>query len=73
MSYRIYIGEGCHDCEKVLAWVKDQNIPVSIVDTDQPGDEQPPFAVFARPALFENDKLLAYGMDIVDYFKKRNG
>lgn len=72
MDYRIYIGEGCHDCDKVLAWVKSKNIEVTIIDADQPGDHKPHFAVFARPALFRGDDLLAYGSDIVDYFQRMN-
>lgn len=72
MSYRIYIGEGCHDCEKVLDWIKSQHLDVTVIDADDPGNLQPPFAVFARPALFKNNELLAYGMDIVDYFKTNN-
>jgi hypothetical protein len=70
MDYRIYIGEGCHDCERVLAWVKSENIEVSIVDADLPGNMEPPFTVFARPALFRGDELLAYGSDIINYFQK---
>ncbi len=71
MTYRVYVGTGCHDCDKVLEWLQAKNITVEVHDLDN-DHTPPPIDVFARPALFEDDSLKAYGMDIIDYFEKRS-
>jgi len=71
MTYRVYIGTGCHDCDKVLNWLQEKNITVEVHDLDKDANANPPIDVFARPALFEDDSLKAYGMDIIDFFKKK--
>lgn len=69
MKYQIYIGEGCHDCDEVLDWLRANKIKATVIDLDQ-SKEEPPIPVFARPALFENQELKAYGLDIIEYLKK---
>jgi len=70
MSYRIYIGVGCHDCDLVLDWVREHNIHVEVHDLEAE-HTPPPVDVFARPALFVDNDLKAYGVDIISYFEKQ--
>jgi glutaredoxin 2 len=55
----------------VLEWLQAKNITVEVHDLDN-DHTPPPIDVFARPALFEDGSLKAYGMDIIDYFEKRS-
>lgn len=71
MKYSVYISNHCEGCEQVLDYLKEHHIQHSVknIDTDE---ASPSVNVFIVPALFLNDKLLAYGPDIVRYFEKQD-
>ena len=69
MSYTIFTGEDCHECAEVTAFIREQNLEIRIVNLDK-DSEKPPFRLFVRPSLFKNEKLIAYGSDIIRYFSK---
>ncbi len=66
MKYQLYVGENCHDCQKVKQAVQDKGYPLEIKNMDK-GDK-PPMDLFILPALLSNNgELKAYGIDIVDF------
>ena len=69
MTYQLFIGEDCHQCQEVMDYIKSQDISCEVINIDQT-DHSPPLKIFAFPALFSGDKLLAYGTDIIDQLKK---
>ncbi len=69
MSLTIYVREDCHDCDKVIAWLREQAIDFSIDDIDAPKDPALP-VLFIAPALCEGHHVLAYGLDIIDRLGK---
>ncbi|MBL4652061.1 MAG: hypothetical protein JKY53_04225 [Flavobacteriales bacterium] len=62
----IYIAPNCHECDKVLEFVKEKNIQVQIrnLETQKDRIEQ---QILIYPALCNNDKVIAYGTDILRY------
>ena len=69
MSYIVYTGDDCHDCQTVADFIKKHNLEVSISNIDTETVE-PPVDIFARPALFRDGDLKAYGVDIIDYLER---
>jgi len=69
MSYTLFVGENCHQCSEVASYLKEVQIEVEKVNIDQ-STQEPPVNVFAFPVLFKGKELIAYGSDIIDYFKK---
>lgn len=72
MSYIVYTGVNCHDCHLVVDFIKENKLDVAVcnVDTD---DVETPLHVYARPALFVDGDVKAYGIDIIDYLKRHLG
>lgn len=70
MTYQLFIGEDCHQCQEVTDYIEHQNIDCEVINIDQSA-KRPPVIVFAFPALFEGEKLLAYGTDIVEHLKRK--
>jgi glutaredoxin len=64
----LYIAEDCHQCAKVTDWINEHSREIVIENVDK-GGGQPPITTFIYPALFENDGLMAYGEDIIQYLK----
>jgi len=69
MTYQLYIGTDCHQCQEVMDYIKTQDINCEFINIDQ-SDSKPPLKIFAFPALFSGNQLLAYGTDIIDQLKK---
>lgn len=71
MTYTLYTSNHCESCEHVLNYLKEHKIlhTVTNIDTDE---KELPVNVFIVPALLLNDKLLAYGTDIIKYFEKQH-
>jgi hypothetical protein len=69
-EYILYYRKLCHDCDKVRDYMAGENIDFNYFDCENKKTE-PPIPIFAVPALFKNDELLAYGTDVIDYFDKR--
>lgn len=72
MTYQLYVREDCHDCDKVIAWLKGQAIGYELVDIDRPAREGE-LRLFAAPALVREGRVLAYGIDIIAWLSRRVG
>jgi len=69
-EYVLYYRDLCHDCDKVRDYMADKNIEFNYFDCENK-NTAPPIPIFATPALFKDDELLAYGIDVIAYFEKR--
>ncbi|PIQ16912.1 MAG: hypothetical protein COW67_00680 [Flavobacteriales bacterium CG18_big_fil_WC_8_21_14_2_50_32_9] len=67
-SYTLFIGNNCLGCKQILDKLKKLNINITVVNIH---DENPnlPFPLMIVPALIKDDRLIAYGIDIVKYLK----
>lgn len=68
-EYVLYYRALCHDCEKVKSYMVKKNISFNYLDCELK-ENQPPLPIFATPALFKGNELLAYGADVITYFEK---
>jgi len=66
--YTLYLANNCHQCSEVLDYVQRKKIDCLVINVDDEGDSTP-VKVFIYPVLFQNDKLLAYGYDIIEHFQ----
>ena len=66
----IYIANRCHQCGLVKDYVKTSGVDTDIYNVDLQSIK-PPIDIFIYPALFIDSKLVAYGEDIISYFKER--
>jgi len=71
MSYTLYVGENCHQCQIVLSYMEKEEICHKKVNVDL-DNEEPPIDLFAFPALFQGNELIKYGTDIIAYFQKKS-
>ncbi len=70
MAKRIlYIANGCHDCDKVEAYLLASGLEYPIVNVDEQ-ELQTTVPLYAYPALCEGDHLLAYGVDIIRFIDR---
>jgi hypothetical protein len=68
MKYQLFVGENCHDCQKVQKTIIELGLKLDIKNLDK-GDKAP-MDLFILPALLsQNGELKAYGIDIIDYLK----
>ncbi|MDR9399557.1 MAG: glutaredoxin domain-containing protein [Salibacter sp.] len=72
MQYQLFVGKDCHDCQKVIDYIEENNLNVEIIDLDEDNATQPPVDIFVRPALFVGNELKAYGVDIIAFIKQNN-
>lgn len=70
MSYTLFVAENCHQCAEIIKYLDNKSLDCRKVNVDK-DDEKPPVIIFAFPALFENDELIGYGSDIINYFDKQ--
>ena len=69
-SYRLFISNNCRGCEYVLEKLRLLNITIAIINIDKE-DTNLPFSLMITPALVkDDDKLVGYGPDIVNYLKR---
>lgn len=68
MHYTLYISNDCSQCGVVQDYIERKEIECLIINVDDEGDS-PPVKVFIYPVLFMNDKLVAYGLDIIEHFQ----
>lgn len=66
MNYTLYICNHCRGCEKVIDYLRANNIVVSEINIDTEKTENSPFLLVV-PALFSEGKIIAYGTDIIEY------
>lgn len=64
----IYVANWCHQCGLVKDFVRKSGIEADIYNVDL-RHVIPPKDIFVYPALFVDSELVAYGEDIIDYFK----
>jgi len=62
--FEIYVGENCHDCDKVIIQLKKMKKQFKVIDLDK-SNKTAPIPLFVLPAMFVGDKLIAYGFDIL--------
>lgn len=68
MKYTLYISGNCETCRRILRILGNDLPDVSVVNIDLPKNN-PPADLLIIPALFREDKLLAYGGDIPEYIR----
>lgn len=68
-DYNIYIRNNCLGCQNIVAYFKNNNIQVSFINLDVVSNDST-FKIQIVPALVLNNRLLAYGSDIIQYFEK---
>ena len=71
MTYTLYVGENCHQCQTVIDFLQREGVEYTKVNVDL-DQEKPPIELFAFPALFLNQELIKYGTDIITYFNKKS-
>lgn len=71
MKYNVFIRNQCCSCVDVIQYFNNSNLPVRIVNLDEESIDLP-FKIQIVPALVQDERLLAYGSDIIHYFEKRN-
>ena len=69
MKLTLYTGNKCHQCQVVLDFLHSNNIDFTEINVDATKADAP-IPLFIFPALFIDDKLEAYGVDIIDRLKK---
>jgi len=67
-TYTLFIGNNCLGCKQILDKLNKLNINITVINIH---NEKPnlPFSILIVPALIKNDRLIAYGIDIVKYLK----
>ncbi len=65
MKITLYTGNNCHQCKEVIDFLNDKKINFQEINIDE-NKNKPPIPLFVFPALFINDQLKAYGVDIVN-------
>ena len=66
MSYTLCISPSCPSCEEILGLLENMKVKVNVRNIQTEMDCK----VSIIPALFKGKRLIAYGKDIVRYFKK---
>jgi len=65
----VYYRMMCQDCDRVKKYLDDNKIAYNYLDCEDE-NSHPPIPIMAAPALFINNELVAYGVDIIDYVQK---
>ncbi len=61
-AYQLFVSSGCSDCDKILAFIKSNQINILTTNTDM-DEYQLPFSLMIFPALVLNNKLISYGYE----------
>ena len=67
--YILFVGNNCCSCNKIAQFIKENNINISSINIDQE-NHLLPFSLIIIPALVLDDKLIAYGSDILKHLDK---
>lgn len=70
MSYIVYIGDDCHECDEVVDYLKANRPDIPIYNLDHDA-KKPPLKIYVRPSLFKDGELVSYGSDIIRYFEAK--
>lgn len=71
MNYTLYTRNNCKACNKVLSYLNSKQLAFNIINLDKETQDSSS-GIFIVPALFNSNKLLAYGQDIETYFVKHD-
>lgn len=66
----VYIANKCHQCGMVKEFVSQSGVETDIHNVDL-SLAVPPKDIFVYPALFIGTDLVAYGEDIITYYKDK--
>ena len=66
---KLFVRENCHDCDKVYTYLKKNKITYERIYLDHEDEENPPFPIYAAPALVIDNNLIGYGIDIIAFFE----
>ena len=64
MKSTVYICRDCPTCERIVDHIKENNVKCEVVNISEGGKKAPRISIF--PALYVEDKLMAYGVDIIE-------
>ncbi len=64
MKPTVYICRNCPSCQRVVDYIQKNNVKCEVVNVSDGAQKAPEVGIF--PALYINDKLKAYGNDILD-------
>lgn len=67
--YVLYTSNDFDLCRTVVDYLQRKHIDCLIINVDDEGDT-PPLPVAMYPAMLHNDKLCAYGLDIIEHFQQ---
>ncbi len=71
-KFQLYTATVCTGCDRVRKYLIDHDFSIEEINIDL-SDRRPPFPIIIVPALIMDDKLLAYGDDIItELDKQRN-
>lgn len=71
-KYQLFVSNHCTSCSKIQAFLNENNISFFATNIDE--DEfSLPFSLMIIPALIKDNKLIAYGVDIIRYFENKKG
>ncbi|MBN4081690.1 hypothetical protein JYU23_01015 [bacterium AH-315-C07] len=66
-DYCLFVKDVCPGCQEVKNYIDFNKICVRIINLSK---EQTHMPVHIIPALFHDEKLIAYGENIINYFEK---
>jgi len=69
-DWEVYVSSECTGCQEVLAYINLHNIPIEVVNIDQPKKE-PSVELMIFPALMSGGRLMAYGEDIIEMLARK--
>lgn len=67
MNYTICISPNCASCTDILNTLNEMKIKLEVKDINSDID----CSISIIPALFKGKRLIAYGKDIINYFRKK--
>jgi glutaredoxin len=70
MSYIVYVSNHCAGCKTVMNFLSESQIDCQVINVDN-NNVPVPENIFIFPALFKQEKLIAYGDDIINHLSKR--
>ena len=71
MSFRLFTRTGCTSCEEVKTFLENSDIQFIHINLDEENVAEANFVKIV-PALFKENRLMAYGSDIVTYLSTRS-
>lgn len=68
-QYTLYVSNDCAQCGDVHDYIERKSIECLVVNVDDEGDS-PPVKVKMYPVLFLDQRIMAYGLDIIEHFQR---